>query len=173
MVPVWILIPVLVAGVLVGAGLGWWMRQRMLAAALPPEGAAEHPYPPEKVAEPEPSPPEPVAVAAPILIDLPSWATVGAAAPQPEPRPRPEPVVIDLPRPQPAARAVEATIAPPKRPAAAPQEDTDHEDEALGVRMENVLSELERRYEGRRAAPGETPREPSAPARPRRRRRPS
>lgn len=202
MVPVWILIPVLVVGVLVGAGLGWWMRQRSLAAAAPGVAEPMTPTPsraaptatqdvrePAEAAEPAAAAaPEPGAAEVPLAVDSPP----SAAAVVDPPRARPEPVLIDLPHFETAETTVPPEPAPPERrpqrstststgrsaahPADTPVEAGQHEDEPLGARMENVLSELERRYQGRRAAgPAETsettPGEPSSRARPRRPRR--
>lgn len=199
MVPVWILIPVLVVGVLVGAGLGWWMRQRSLAAAAPavPEPKTPTPSPAapaatQDVREPgeaaEAAAPEPGAAELPVAVDSPP----SAAAVVDPPRARPEPVLIDLPHLETAETTVPPEPAPPEprpqrstsastgrsaaHPPDTPVEAGQHEDEPLGARMENVLSELERRYQGRRAAgPAETsettPGEPSSRGRPRRPRR--
>ncbi|MBO0746155.1 MAG: hypothetical protein J2P43_14140 [Candidatus Dormibacteraeota bacterium] len=222
MVPGWLIVPVLIVGLLVGAALGWWMRQRTLAGAQPahrwgeepasPSSAVATPGPPEETASPasvaapqeEAAPPS----TAPAKEDPVTPPPVDVAPESPSPRASTEaPIIIPAPASEPPAPAVEQLRLQPEvgtapapeagsqvpdpqaEAAAAPEvereaevpsepsssvehpvtdEDTASEGERLDARMEDVLSELERRYRGRRVGPGEAQEEPGSTSRPRR-----
>lgn len=196
-VPGWLIVPVLILGVLVGAALGWWMRQRTLAGATVPGLAAggRAPSVPTAGSEPEqPGPPTdttskevarfPAVVVAPekparTATEEPARVAGPAAKPPPvvveqldlQPLPEREqpPDVEAAPAAAPDLEPAPETSAPIDQPAAPAGEPA--EGERLGARMDDVLSELERRYRGRRVGPDETPGEPT-PASRRRRPRP-
>jgi hypothetical protein len=213
-VPVWLLVPVLVLGVLVGAALGWWMRQRMLAAATQPRHWGAEPAPPAVVvvpdlaadqavgegpvaraqgqapqpgpapaadaqSQPEPPPLPPETEAATVQAHAPEVQQPAELTPEPAPEVKPEAAAEATPEP---AREVKPEAAADVTPELEPEPEASSEPsgqpdtvpvegERLDARMDDVLSELERRYRGRRVGPADAPEEPKPTSRPRRPRR--
>lgn len=226
-VPVWLLVPVLVLGVLVGAGLGWLMRQRMPAGADQPRrwgvepashagaegsnpGSDRHrinpltlaatpiPETPANQVPPEPAPtlgeqspphvqaPEPASSQSTSSQATSETEAPAAGAPRqrtalevrPEPTPLDgQPAPVAEPSSEPEVEALPEVQAPPEVEVAStaepstdaspepprPPDTLPVEGERLGARMDDVLSELERRYRGRRMGPADEPDAPGEP----------
>ncbi len=136
-----------------------------------PEEAAS--APPEEILSEQTAPRAPTEI--PVVVTTPAAEPAPLSAEQLDLQPQADRApAVDVDEEAPTPQAEEKAPDPEQQPEpsspveeAAAAEDADSGGERLDARMEDVLSELERRYRGRRMGPGDAREDPDSPSRPR------